>query len=92
EEGVEGLIHISQLSHRHVAKTEDVIKSGDQVEAKVISVDPAAKRIGLSLKELEPKPEPKKEAKKQEKAEEQPADEELTTTIGDMFGDLFKDQ
>jgi len=92
EEGVEGLIHISQLSHRHVAKTEDVIKPGDQVEAKVISVDPAAKRIGLSLKELEPKPEPKKEAKKQEKAEEQPADEELTTTIGDMFGDLFKDQ
>ena len=33
EEGVEGLIHISQLSHRHVAKTEDVIKPGDQVEA-----------------------------------------------------------
>jgi len=92
EEGVEGLIHISQLSHRHVAKTEDVVKAGDQVEVKVISVDPDAKRIGLSLRELEPKPEPKKEPKKQEKVEEQPADEELRTTIGDMFGDLFKDQ
>ncbi|HHX02290.1 MAG TPA: 30S ribosomal protein S1 [Firmicutes bacterium] len=92
EDGVEGLIHISQLSHRHVAKTEEVVKAGDQVEVKVISVDPEAKRIGLSLRELEPKPEVVKEVKKQEKVEEAPADEELTTTIGDMFGDLFKDQ
>ncbi|HKM17646.1 MAG: 30S ribosomal protein S1 [Firmicutes bacterium] len=92
EDGVEGLIHISQLSHRHVAKTEDVVKAGDQVEVKVINVDREAKRIGLSLRELEPKPEASKEAKKQEKVEEAPADEELTTNIGDMFGDLFKNQ
>lgn len=67
EDGVEGLIHISQLSHRHVAKTEDVVSAGDEVEAKIISLDPEAKRIGLSIRELEPKPEVKKEVKKPEK-------------------------
>lgn len=92
EDGVEGLIHISQLSHRHVAKTEDVVSAGDEVEAKIISLDPEAKRIGLSIRELEPKPEVKKEVKKPEKVEEKPEDEELTTTLGDMFGDLFKNQ
>ena len=93
EDGVEGLIHISQLAHRHVAKTDEVVKSGDEVEAKVISLDPEARRIGLSIRELEPKPEVKKEVKKMEKVEEKPEEEEqLTTTLGDMFGDLFKDQ
>lgn len=92
EDGVEGLIHISQLSHRHVAKTEDVVSAGDEVETKIISLDPEAKRIGLSIRELEPKPEVKKEVKKPEKVEEKPEDEELTTTLGDMFGDLFKNQ
>jgi len=92
EDGVEGLIHISQLSHRHVAKTEDVVSAGDEVEAKIISLDPEAKRIGLSIRELEPKPEVKKEVKNPEKVEEKPEDEELTTTLGDMFGDLFKNQ
>lgn len=92
EDGVEGLIHISQLSHRHVAKTEDVVSAGNEVEAKIISLDPEAKRIGLSIRELEPKPEVKKEVKKPEKVEEKPEDEELTTTLGDMFGDLFKNQ
>lgn len=92
EDGVEGLIHISQLSHRHVAKTEDVVSAGDEVEAKIISLDPEAKRIGLSIRELEPKPEVKKEVKKPEKVEEKPEDEELTTTLGDMFSDLFKNQ
>lgn len=92
EDGVEGLVHISQLSHRHVAKTEEVVKSGDEVEVKVISVDPAAKRIGLSIRELEPAPEVKKEPKKQQpQVKEEPQEEELTTTLGDMFGDLFKD-
>ena len=92
EDGVEGLIHISQLSHRHVAKTEDVVSAGNEVEAKIISLDPEAKRIGLSIRELEPKPEVKKEVKNPEKVEEKPEDEELTTTLGDMFGDLFKNQ
>jgi 4-hydroxy-3-methylbut-2-enyl diphosphate reductase len=91
EDGVEGLVHISELSHRHVAKAEDVVKSGDRVEVQVISVDADARRIGLSIKELEPKPAPKPapKAKREEVLQTEP--EELTTNLGDMFGDLFKD-
>ncbi len=92
EDGIEGLVHISELSHKHVAKAEDVVKSGDQVEVKVISVDPEARRIGLSIKELEPKPQPQPKAKQAQPTAAESSDrEELTTNIGDMFGDLFKD-
>ena len=89
EDGIEGLVHISELSHKHVAKAEDVVKSGDQVEVKVISVDPEARRIGLSIKELEPKPQPQPKAK-QAQPTAASSDRELTTNIGDMFGDLFR--
>lgn len=93
EDGVEGLVHISELSHKHVAKAEDVVKPGDQVQVKVISVDPDARRIGLSIKELEPKPQaqPKPKQQQQPNLAEGIDREELTTNIGDMFGDLFKD-
>jgi 4-hydroxy-3-methylbut-2-enyl diphosphate reductase len=93
EDGVEGLVHISELSHKHVAKAEDVVKPGDQVQVKVISVDPDARRIGLSIKELEPKPQaqPKPKQQQQPNLAEGTDREELTTNIGDMFGDLFKD-
>ncbi|MDR1511807.1 MAG: polyribonucleotide nucleotidyltransferase [Endomicrobium sp.] len=47
--GKEGLIHISQLSERHVKKVEDVIKEGDEVKVKVIEIDSQG-RINLSLK------------------------------------------
>lgn len=95
EDGVEGLVHISQLSHRHVAKAEEVVNSGDSVEVKIISLDSAGRRIGLSIRELEPKPEapkaqPKRQNKQQAKHVDLGNDEELTTTLGDMFGDLFK--
>ncbi|MEO7933083.1 MAG: 30S ribosomal protein S1 [Chthoniobacterales bacterium] len=47
---IDGLVHISQLSEDHVAKVKDVIKVGDEVEARVIKVDKAERRIGLSIK------------------------------------------
>ena len=96
EDGVEGLIHISQLAHRHVAKVDEVVSPGDEIEVKIISLDPAARRIGLSLKELEEKPvddqpAPSERPRSQDKKTDVgTSDEELTTTIGDMFGDLFK--
>lgn len=51
EDGVDGLIHISQLSEKRVAKVEDVVKVGDQVQAKVIECKPEEKRISLSIRE-----------------------------------------
>ena len=50
--GIEGLLHISELSWDHVEKTEDVLKVGDQVQVKVIGVDTARRRVSLSLKQL----------------------------------------
>jgi 4-hydroxy-3-methylbut-2-enyl diphosphate reductase len=50
EPGVEGLAHISQLAHSRVEKTEDVVKPGDEVQVKILLVDPEAKRMSLSLK------------------------------------------
>jgi ribosomal protein S1 len=50
--GIEGLLHISELSWDHVDKTEDVVKVGDKVQVKVIGIDPARRRVSLSLKQL----------------------------------------
>jgi small subunit ribosomal protein S1 len=47
---IDGLIHISQLSEDHVEKVKDVIKVGDEIEARVIKVDKVERRIGLSIK------------------------------------------
>jgi small subunit ribosomal protein S1 len=52
EEGVEGLIHVSQLSTERVDKPSSLFKPGDTVEAEVTAVDPREKRIGLSIKAL----------------------------------------
>jgi small subunit ribosomal protein S1 len=50
DHGVDGLIHISQLSDERVEKVKDVLNVGDSVEARVIKIDTAERRIGLSLK------------------------------------------
>jgi small subunit ribosomal protein S1 len=50
EDDIDGLVHISQLSEDHVARVKDVLNVGDDVEARVIKVDKAERRIGLSVK------------------------------------------
>lgn len=57
EPGLEGLVHISQLANHRVEKTEDVVRPGDVVEVKVLSVDPEAKRMSLSIKATLPQDE-----------------------------------
>jgi 4-hydroxy-3-methylbut-2-enyl diphosphate reductase len=52
EPGIDGLVHISQLSTKRVAKVEDVLTTGEKVDVKVIENDPEKKRISLSLKEI----------------------------------------
>jgi small subunit ribosomal protein S1 len=58
EEGLEGLIHISELSHQRVAHPGDVVKEGQQVRLKIISLDSERHRLGLSLKQAEERPAP----------------------------------
>jgi len=52
EEGIEGLIHISQLSNERVDKPSSLFKVGDELEALVVQVDSKERRIGLSIKGL----------------------------------------
>jgi small subunit ribosomal protein S1 len=62
EPGVEGLIHVSELAHGRVFRVSDIVNEGQEVEVKILSVDPEKQRIGLSLKALMARPE--KEAKR----------------------------
>jgi len=50
QDDIDGLVHISQLREEHVAKVKDVLKVGQEVEARVIKVDKVERRIGLSIK------------------------------------------
>lgn len=52
EPGIEGLVHISELSHDRVEQPTDVVKAGDEVEAVVINVEPRKHKIGLSIKDI----------------------------------------
>ncbi|MEW6726372.1 bifunctional 4-hydroxy-3-methylbut-2-enyl diphosphate reductase/30S ribosomal protein S1 [Desulforudis sp. 1088] len=76
EPGVEGLIHISHLAEWHVAKPEDVVQEGQEINVKVLSVDQESKRIRLSLRE----------AAGREFAD-MPENRDEGTTIGDAVGD-----
>ncbi len=53
ENGIEGLIHVSELSSDRVQKPEDVLNVGDKVTAKVINIHPVERKIGLSIREYE---------------------------------------
>lgn len=53
DKGVEGLIHISQICEKRISKPEEVLKIGQKVNAKIISIDPENRKIELSIRELE---------------------------------------
>ncbi|MFL5748995.1 MAG: 30S ribosomal protein S1, partial [Chloroflexota bacterium] len=55
-DGLEGLIHISELSHQRVAHPGDVVHEGQQLKLKIISLDSERHRLGLSLKQAEEPP------------------------------------
>jgi small subunit ribosomal protein S1 len=71
EPGVEGLVHISELSHKRIWRASDVVKEGEEVEVLVLSVDPEAQRMSLSIKGLS-RPEPTKKEKEAAEEAEQP--------------------
>jgi small subunit ribosomal protein S1 len=58
EEGLEGLIHISELSNQRVAHPGDVVKEGEVLKLKIISLDSERHRLGLSLKQADERPAP----------------------------------
>ncbi len=94
--GVEGLVHISEMAHRHVDTPHEVVSENEEIEVKVLSVDQEAQRVSLSIKALEDAPERQEQEQRPESRQEvrQPQlrdeDDEAAFTIGDQLGDQLK--
>ncbi len=91
EHGLEGLIHVSEMSKEPVQKPEDAARIGDTVEVKILRVIPEEQKIGLSIKEVVKDRE--KRAAKEAAATTAPAiatTEEKKVTIADMIADKEK--
>ncbi|GEP18679.1 30S ribosomal protein S1 [Pediococcus argentinicus] len=92
--GVEGLVHISQISHKHVATPGDVLKSGESVKVKVLEVNPEDRRLALSIKALEEAPADSKEQSNHNESvnfKNDAPEEETGFTLGDIIGKDLKD-
>ncbi|WP_314368699.1 30S ribosomal protein S1 [uncultured Streptococcus sp.] len=97
--GIDGLVHISQISHKRVENPKDVLKVGQEITVKVLEVNAADERVSLSIKALEERP-AQEEGEKQEKRQQRPRrpkqekrDFELPETqtgfsMADLFGDI----
>jgi small subunit ribosomal protein S1 len=83
--GVEGLVHISQIAHQHIGTPGEILKEGQEVEAKVLDINLNEQRISLSIKELVEDEDAKfaKEYVQEEKSG-------MGVTLGDMIGDKLK--
>ena len=75
-----GMIHVSELAHGYVKTPGEIVKEGDEVEAKIIDVDRKKKQIKLSMKALEPEIEEFKPAKKENKRGGKHGKKEVETT------------
>jgi small subunit ribosomal protein S1 len=84
--GVEGLIHISELAHHKVYKVENVVKEGQEVECRVLDVDPEAQRMSLSLKAAIAKPEKTEGKPAEAEAEEPPRELAVPKRSGPLKG------
>lgn len=82
EPGVEGLVHISQISDKHIAKVSEVLSVGDKVKVKIIELKPEEKRISLSIREAE-------EGVSEEVIQYTNSNED-EVTIGDILKDKLK--
>jgi small subunit ribosomal protein S1 len=89
EPGLEGLLHISELSEEKVESPEELVKVGDEVEVKVLRVDVGERKIGLSRKRLHWTPEQEQQAEAEEAAQAAPK-RELRGGTGSGTGDLIQ--
>ncbi len=99
EDDLEGLLHISELANHKVENPEDIVKVGEEIEVKILRVDPEERKIGLSRKRVEwngdQDPNAQEEESNKEQVPESPATpsinpETLRGGMGDDSGPLFK--
>ncbi|ASZ61846.1 30S ribosomal protein S1 [Bacillus subtilis] len=83
--GVEGLVHISQISNKHIGTPHEVLEEGQTVKVKVLDVNENEERISLSMRELEETPKADQEYYRQYQAKEE-------TSTGFQLGDLIGDK
>lgn len=83
--GVEGLVHISQISNKHIGTPHEVLEEGQTVKVKVLDVNENEERISLSMRELEETPKADQEDYRQYQAKEE-------TSTGFQLGDLIGDK
>ncbi|MBY0033353.1 MULTISPECIES: 30S ribosomal protein S1 [Bacillus] len=82
--GVEGLVHISQISNKHIGTPHEVLEEGQTVKVKVLDVNESEERISLSMRELEEAPKADQEDFRQYQAKEEP---NTGFQLGDLIGD-----
>ena len=98
--GIDGLVHVSQISHKRIENPKEALKVGQEVQVKVLEVNADAERVSLSIKALEERP-AQEEGQKEEKRPARPRrpkrqekrDFELPETqtgfsMADLFGDI----
>jgi small subunit ribosomal protein S1 len=83
EEGIEGLIYVSEIADHRIEKPSDVLKVGDKVRAEILSIEQKDRRIGLSIKQL---------GRSEERAnyEKYMGESSKKTSMGDLLGDKLK--
>ncbi|MGK4877112.1 30S ribosomal protein S1 [Staphylococcus pseudintermedius] len=90
--GLQGLVHISEISHKHIGTPGEVLEPGQTVQVKILGINPEEERISLSIKAANPEEETEEASEETTQHYTQPADEnENNPTLGDVFGDKLKD-
>lgn len=86
DKGLQGLVHISQISHDHIGNPSEVLEVGQKVKVKILDINKEEKRIGLSIKATEEQVEDYDTTY----LNNQQTTDEDAPTLGDVFGDKFK--
>ena len=89
EDGVDGLVHISQIAWEHVEKVEDALSIGQEVQVKVLEVDEDRKRISLSIKDLKERPVVEKPAAPAKPKRQPKPKSDIPTVNEELSNDAF---
>ncbi|WP_413365963.1 30S ribosomal protein S1 [Lysinibacillus sp. 3P01SB] len=82
--GIEGLVHISQISHKHINTPHEALKEGQEVQVKVLDVNEAERRLSLNIKDLIENPD------KEEEFDYELPEENTGFSFSDVIGDQLK--
>ncbi|SUK13905.1 30S ribosomal protein S1 [Staphylococcus agnetis] len=93
DKGLQGLVHISEISHKHIGTPNEVLEPGQAVKVKILGINPEEERISLSIKAALPQEETNEASEETTKSYTQSSEDENENnpTLGDVFGDKLKD-